>query len=159
MSIVTGKQIQDKAKKPCTTDFKPKPVTNLEFLEKYKVEVKKVLHKSVVISDEEVEGIRGLDTIDFSMMPKNTPRCIYALEHGVMVPGIGERSEIFLRLAAYYRNQGYPKEKAFNALKAVSRMNSMLYPEADPMDKTEIYNTSIKSAYSDNWKQIPGPGS
>lgn len=153
---LTVEQIQEKAKKPCTTDFKPKPVTNLEFLDKYKVEVKKVLHKSVVISDEEVEGIRGLDTIDFSMMPKNTPRCIYALEHGVMVPGIGERSEIFLRLAAYYRNQGYPKEKAFNALKAVSRMNSMLYPEADPMDKTEIYNTSIKSAYSDNWKQIPG---
>ena len=81
-------------------------------------------------------------------MPKNTPRCIYALEHGVMVPGLGERSEIFLRLAAYYRNQGYPKDKAHNALKAVARMNSALYPEAEPMDKVEIYNYSNEGVLS-----------
>jgi KaiC/GvpD/RAD55 family RecA-like ATPase len=153
---LTVDEIKTKAKTPCATDFKPKVVKDLSFLDKYKVEVKRTYGKPVIISEEEFEGIRGLDTIDFSKMPKYVPRCVYALEHGIMVPGIGERSEIFLRLAAYYRNQGYNKDKAHNALKAVARLNSELYPEADPMDKTEIYNTAIKSAYSENWKQVPG---
>lgn len=128
---------------------------DLSFLDKFKT-APVVKPKSVVVDTTELDGIRGLDDIDFSQCPKNKPRCIFALEHGVMVPGIGERSGLYLRLASYYRNQGLAKEVAYSALKGISRLNSRLYPEHKPFSKDEIWNTSVNSAYGKAWKQIPG---
>lgn len=131
------------------------PTQDLSFLERFKTApIPKP--KSVVVDTTELNGIRGLDDINFNECPKNKPRCIFALEHGVMIPGIGERSELFLRLASYYRNQGLAKEVAYNALKGISRLNSRLYPEHKPFTKEEIFNTTINSAYGKTWKQIPG---
>lgn len=131
------------------------PVQDLSFLDKFAYAIPQK-PKSVVVNSTDVDGIRGLDEIDFTTCPKNKPRCIFALEHGVMIPGIGERSEMFLRLASYYRNQGLVKDVAYNTLKGISRLNAQLYPEHKPFTKEEIYNTSINSAYGKTWKQIPG---
>jgi KaiC/GvpD/RAD55 family RecA-like ATPase len=149
-------QIKEKAKQKSSADaFKAIPLEDVSVLDKFK---KPTFQKpqSVVVSTSEVDGIRGLDEIDFSQCPKTKPRCIFALEHGVMVPGVGERSELYLRLASYYRNQGFAKDVAYNALKGIARLNSRLYPEADVFSKDELWNTAISSAYSKTWKQIPG---
>lgn len=148
-------QIKSKAKLKSLKIYKTVTVSETSFLDKYRKKITKS-NKPVIVDVEEVDGIRGLDTIDFNKMPKHIPRCVYALEHGVMVPGVGERSQIFLRLAAYYRNQGDSKDKAYNSLRAVARLNSRLYPEAELFTKDEIWNTSINSAYSDSWKQVVG---
>lgn len=131
------------------------PVKNTAIFNKFK---KPTFSKpvSVIVSSEEVDGIRGLDSVDFTQCPKNKPRCIFALEHGVMVPGLGERSELYLRLASYYRNQGMAKEVAYSALKGIARLNAWLYPDSEPFTKEELFNTSVNSAYSKSWKQIPG---
>ncbi|HEY8365683.1 MAG TPA: DnaB-like helicase C-terminal domain-containing protein [Bacteroidia bacterium] len=152
---LTVDQIIERASNPGV--LKPANVIqNTEFLNEFKK--KNTPAQSVAVDVEEVEGIRGINTIDWSTMPKNMPRCFYALEHGIMVPGQGERNHLFLRLAAYYRNQGYNKEKAYNSLKATARLNAKLYPEAKPYDKTELWNTVISSVYSNGpgWKPVAG---
>jgi KaiC/GvpD/RAD55 family RecA-like ATPase len=151
---LTLDQIKEKAKTKSNT-FNVTPVEDVSIFDKFK---KLTFQKpqSVVVSSTTVNGIRGLDEIDFTQCPKTKPRCIFALEHGVMVPGVGERSELYLRLASYYRNQGFAKDVAYNALKGIARLNSRLYPEAAPFSKNELWNTAISSAYSKAWKQIPG---
>lgn len=123
---------------------------------KFQIKKAKKLAEEIKNSSEEIDGIRGLDKIDFSKMPKDIPRCIYALEHGIMVPGRGERSEIFRALAVYYRNQGKPKRQTHNILKSIAALNVELYPEHEPFDKVEIWNTVVTSAYNGTYKQIPG---
>lgn len=147
-------QIREKAKQKSDM-YKVSEVQDASIFDKYK---KPSFQKpqSVIVSSTTVDGIRGLDEIDFTQCPKTKPRCIFALEHGVMVPGVGERSELYLRLASYYRNQGFAKDVAYNALKGIARLNSRLYPEAEPFSKDELWNTAISSAYSKAWKQIPG---
>ncbi len=149
-------EIKKKASFKTVLGFTPKSVENLAFLDKYKVVTKpKVLQ--VVTTDTET-GINGLDTIDFTQCPRTTPRCIYALSKGIMVPGEGERNAIFFRLAAYYKNQGHSKEETHGLLKGIARNNSLLYPNAEPFKKQEIWNTVLSSVYSPsaNWKAIPG---
>jgi len=147
-------QIKEKAKNK-SKNYEVRPVDDLTFLDKFK-STPQVKPKTTSVQVSEENGIRGLDEIDFTQCPKTKPRCIFALEHGVMVPGIGERSQLYLRLASFYRNQGFAKDVAYNALKGISRLNYKLYPEHDPFSKDELWNTAINSAYSKSWKQMPG---
>lgn len=152
---LTVEQIKEKAKNKVIGTFVPKPIANVSFVDKFK-NIKAQTPIQVNIDTDE-SGIRGLDTIDFSKCPRNIPRCIYALTHGVMQSGIGERNTIFLRLAAFYKNQGMTKDVCYNTLKGISRENARLYPEHEPFDKDEIWNTVVNSVYSgDAWKTIPG---
>lgn len=113
----------------------------------------------VVVTETPDSGeLRGIRNVDFSKCPKTTPRCIYALEHGIMVPkeinpAWGGRSNLFFRLATYYRNQGKDKEVAHNLLKGIARLNAMIYKECEPISKEEIYNQHIASAYSSKSKE------
>lgn len=148
---LTPDQIRAKAKNRSEL-FAAKPMKDVVFLDKYsKTEVKKRA-ASVAVNVSDDNGIRGLSDIDYSKCPKTKPRCIFALEQGVMRSGIGERNAIFLRLAAYYRNQGYTKDVAYNVLKGIARENARLYPEHLAFTKDEIWNTVINSAYSDAGK-------
>lgn len=150
-------QIKQRATKPSTSTFVPVPTDNLKFIDTYKILYAQKPKSVVVDSTEEVDGIRGIDTIDFNECPKTTPRCIFALSKGIMKAGAGERNVLFLRLAAYYRNQGLAKEVALNTLVGVAELNAKLYPEADPYTKSELENTVINSVFnSKNFKQIPG---
>lgn len=150
--------IKLKAKDPIPSTFVPVPLTDLTFLDKYSKMSEQMENKSVVVDVSDVDGIRGLDKIDFDKCPKNTPRCIYALSHGVMQSGIGERNLVFHKLATYYKNQGLSKDLAYNTLKGTARLNGELYPEEDAFTKEELWNTVISSVYSDSnsWKTIPG---
>lgn len=153
---MTVEDIKDLAKAPreYVNDFEP--VTDLTFLDKYN---KKPTHTStpVVVSADD-NDIRGLDKVDFKKCPKAMPRCVYALTHGVMQSGAGHRSAVFLRLAAFYMNQGQTKEAAYGALKGIARDNARLYPEHEPFTAEEIWNTAIQSVYGEHstWEARPG---
>lgn len=152
----TVDQIKAKAKLPTNSNFVPTVVQDTAFLEPLKEAANKP--QSVQVSGEEIDGVRGLEDIDFDLCPPHMPRCLYALSKGIMVPGRGERNAIFLRLAKYYQNQGLDKEACYGALKGIARLNSQLYPEASPYNKDEIWNTVISSTYGENngWEQRPG---
>lgn len=154
---LTPDQIRAKAKNKSEL-FAAKPMKDVNFLEKYSATEVKKRPASVVVNVSDDAGIRGLAEIDYTKLPKTKPRCIFALEQGVMRSGVGERNAIFLRLAAYYRNQGYTKDVAYNVLKGIARENGRLYPEHPAFTKDEIWNTVINSAYSDagKFKVIPG---
>lgn len=143
LSDLTIEQIKELAKQPRKLEATIKPHVDLTFLDSIKVEPIKT--KQVVV-DIGNSSIRGLDGIDFNKCPKTTPRCIYALTHGVMVPG--ERSRTFFILSRYFRNQGFDKDVCYNTLKGIARKNSELYPESDPIPKDEIWNQHVASAYS-----------
>lgn len=148
-------QIKEMAKNPQPAT-KVQEFTNTDILNSFKTVKTKKVQQVIVEADE--SGIRGLEQVDYTSCPKTKPRCIHALEHGVMMPGVGERNKIFLRLAAYYRNQGETKETAYGKLKAVARENARLYPDAEPFKKEEIFNTVISSVFAKNgaWKVMPG---
>lgn len=118
--------------------------TEVDF-NKYAIEVKKV-EVIPVESEEDENGIRGLDLIDFTKCPKSMPRCYYILSKGVAVPG--ERSRVFHILAKYYRNQGYDQRVTHGTLKGIAELNHQLYPEFDKITKEEIFTQHIASAYS-----------
>jgi replicative DNA helicase len=150
-------QIKDSAKTPSPGAFTPTPAENLKFIDAFKLLYMQKPASVVVDSTEEIDGIRGLDTIDFNECPRSMPRCIFALSKGVMKPGIGDRNVLFLRLAAYYRNQGMAKELALGTLTGIAELNAKLYPESEPYTKSELENTVIKSVYgSTTFKQMPG---
>lgn len=101
-----------------------------------------------IVKSKEIEGVKGLDLINFKKINKGYPRCIYALLQGIMIPGRGERSRIYLRLACFLRNQGFDKEHTHNLLKATIRKNAQLYGGSEQYDKKELWNTAIKSAFN-----------
>lgn len=149
LTELTMDQIKEKAKTKSETQL-PSPVLDVSFLEKYtNKEAPKKKSLSVEVDVDSETGIRGINEIDFSRCPKAKPRCIFGLEHGIMQSGVGERNAIFLRLAAYYRNQGYTKDVAYNLLKGVARENARLYSDQEPFKKDEIWNTVITSVYSE----------
>lgn len=153
-------EIKEQAKsKPTTEIYKTTPIQDStlnaiirSFIEEPKKEAQS---KAVVVDDYGDDEVRGINDIDYTLCPKSVPRCIHALSKGVMKPG--ERNAAFLRLAAYYKNQGMDKEVAFSTLKGVSRLNARLYPDYDAVGKDEIWNTVVSSVFdSEDWKQIAG---
>lgn len=116
----------------------------------YKDFIKEEPKKSVVVDTKEtVDGVRGLDTINFKKCPNYMPRCMYALSKGVMVPGRGERHTIYLGLARFWKNQGYTDKETYRLLKATSEANAAIYPESTPYNKDRIWNEIIVSVYDD----------
>lgn len=144
LSIV---DIKARAKKTVNLDREVVPVADASFVEDFKVV------KPVVV--DSFDGDSGsTDTIDFSKCPATMPRCLFAMSLGHMAPG--SRSRLFFRLAAYYRGQGMDKEANFGALKGVARLNARIYPDADPIDKEEIWNQHIATTYGPNAKYSVG---
>lgn len=115
--------------------------------------------KSIVVASTDIEGVRGLKTIDFARCPKNWPRCIYAMTKGIMVPGVGERHSIFLALTRFFRNQGYDTQHTHRLLKGVAELNHALYPETDLYDKETIWHECVQSVYDDKDNKFLNNGS
>lgn len=149
-------QIKKKAENPFRLGFKPVPVKDLSMFDKFKKEMFKF--KPVVSEDsKDFQGIKGLDLINFNECPRTTPRCIYALSHGVMQAGNGERNALFLRLASYYRNQGMTKEVCLSTLVGIANENAKLYPEANAYTKQELEDTVVNSVFTSKaFKLMPG---
>lgn len=131
------------------------PVEDVSAIEAFNKPPQRTFKPVVIDANDDVRGIRE---IDFSKCPKTTPRCVYALTHGIVQSGNGERSAVFLRLAAYYKNQGMSKEATYGALKGVARDNARLYPEHEPYTAGELWNNIISSAFKENghWQTRPG---
>lgn len=126
---------KEKAKQP-SNNFITAPIKDGSFLDKYR-EAKK--SKSVVVEYEQTEGsLQGLDKVDFERCGNDMPRCLYAASQGVMQTGVGKRNAIFLRLAAYYRNQGLPKEAVIKLLEGVSELNHAYNSDSDAFPVDEI---------------------
>jgi hypothetical protein len=136
--------IKELAAKPSDFEEAVEP-TDFDFRQYMTVKPAK---RQVIVTDSSVDenGIVGLDSIDFTQIPKGMPRCFFALSKGIMIPG--ERSRMFHILAKYYRNQGYEKVVTHRILKGVAELNSQLYPGAKLIDKIEIWNEHCGSAYS-----------
>lgn len=148
--------IKKLAKAPGPWEDTTIPLENIGFIEK--VLASKPEKSSVIVdlsSVEEIDGIRGINSIDFRKA-KNIPKCIYALSQGVMKPGVGHRHHIFLHLGNYYRNQGHNKEVVHNMLKGIARLNKNLYPEHAEFSKEEIWNNVIKMVFADENAINPG---
>lgn len=156
LTSLTLDQIKKKAENPFRLNFKPSPVKDLSMFDAFKKEMTKF--RSVVTEDsKDFNGIKGLDLINFDECPRTTPRCIYALSHGVMQAGNGERNALFLRLASYYRNQGMTKDVCLSTLVGIANENTKLYPEADPYTKQELEDTVVNSVYTSKaFKLMPG---
>lgn len=113
--------------------------------------------QSVVVNEdvEEIDGIRGMTTIDFKK-GRGVPKCIYALSQGIMVPSRGQRHEIFLHLGNYYRNQGHNAQVTEGILEGVAKLNKGLYPEAEEFGSSEIKHSIIKMVFADEQKHNVG---
>lgn len=157
LSTLSIEAIKKKAEQPSISSFKPVVFKNVFVFDKLKNDNTKLKPVITAYTGKDIAGIRGLDTINYDACPKPMPRCLYALSHGVMQSGGGERNALFLRLAAYYRGQGMPKEVALMTLQGVAAENAKLYPEHDMYTREELENTVINSVYSSReFKQIPG---
>ena len=144
-------RIRAKAVKPIPgAIFASQPINNDLFVQTHKKPLKS---KSVVVEID--TDINGVEDIDFDKCPKDMPRCLYAMSKGIMVSGIGERSAIFLRLCAYWRNRGYDKEMVRSMLGNVSINNVNLYPDSDAFTAHDI-DLCIQNIYSNNWEQVTG---
>lgn len=129
------------------------PLQDLTLIDNY-VKIKQdIKRKSVVVDEDvkEINGIRGLNTVDFKK-GKGVPKCIYALSQGVMVPGKGQRHEVFLHLGNYYRNQGHNPVVVEGILKGIAKLNFKLYPEHAEFSDYEIKNSILKMVFSDEEK-------
>jgi len=147
--------IKEMAKAPKMVNPVKSIVEDIKFLDEFREKIKPK-PQSVIVSADDDEEIKGLSSVNFEKCPPHTPRCIYALQQGIMQPG--ERGYLFFRLANYYRNQGLSQGITHRILKGIAELNSTLYPDADPITKEEIWTKHIASAYSkqSNFKQIPG---
>ena len=139
-------EIKKKAKNPNYVNKQITP-TSIDFSSFNTVPEK--ANKAVIVGEvEEIDGIRGLNDIDFTKCPKDRPKCIHALLQGVMVPSRGERYHILLHLGNYLRNQGFDKEGVYGHLKGLVRKNSALYPDAEGWDKDRLWNQVITQVFN-----------
>lgn len=147
-------KIKELAKSPQDAVDTTVPLGDMELIDKF-VNFRRDLKskKSVVVDEdiEEVNGIRGLNQINFKK-GRGIPKCIYALSQGIMVPGKGQRHEIFLHLGNYYRNQGHSAEVVEGILAGIAALNHKLYPEHDEFSKSEIKSSVIKMVFSEDEK-------
>ena len=147
-------QIKALAKSPGTWEVATEPLENIDFISKI-LQTTPKKQPNVIVDVEEVDGIRGIEQIDFKKA-RNIPKCIYGLSQGIMKPGVGHRHHVMLHLSNFYRNQGHDKEVVHNILKGVARLNKNLYPEAEEFSKEEIWNTIIKMSFADSTPSNPG---
>jgi replicative DNA helicase/DNA primase catalytic subunit len=146
-------KIKELAKAPQEIEDNTIPLQDLTLIDNF-VNFKKSIKQNTVTSTaptEEIDGIRGLTTIDFKR-GKGIPKCIYALSQGVCVPGKGHRHETMLHLGNYYRNQGHNKVVVENILSGIAELNSNLYPEHERFSDYEIKNSVSKMVFADDNK-------
>jgi len=149
---LTMQQIKDLAKQPRFMDVNLIPIDS-NILVNY-IPVKP---KSVVVDDEaeEVNGIRGLNTVNFNLVPPHEPKCVHALLKGVMLTGQGCRNEVFLALVNYLRNQNKNKEQIISELKQTAKFNHELNPDVAVFTEAEI-KAKVNAAFSSKLEQYPG---
>lgn len=87
--------------------------------------------------------------VDLTMCPPGYRRCIYALEQGDIGPS--QRHEAILRLAAFYKAQGFSREHAGDQIFEALEKRHEIYIDANPTDEAES-NRDIDQVYNKDWK-------
>lgn len=93
--------------------------------------------------------IMDASELDFKFKPKGFSNCKFAIMNGFFPSG--KRSNALMALGATCRAQGYPKEVAYNMLKAAARMQGQLH-NTEPFSKEEIWNNIVEQMYKSTWK-------
>lgn len=150
LNSMKEKDIRELAAEPRFEEFDVAEVDVSEIKEKYKVASKprmEVKLPSTNLSGNTV--IEFDDSIDFSMCPPGQRRCVYALEQGHYGPS--ERHAAILRLAAFYRGNGFSRTHAGNLIYESLKNRALVHPEASEPNAQEC-DRDIDQVYSDDWK-------
>lgn len=153
------KDIREMAKEPRfeEVDFKDIDATSIKDTYSKKVEIAKSVTSNVTQLRQKGDPASPSPDIkyemsskvDFSMCPPGHRRCIYALEQGDFGPS--ERHSAILRLAAYYRGQGYSRKHADNLIGEALHFRSLIHPDTKAPNMEEC-NRDVNEVYSDEWK-------
>lgn len=94
------------------------------------------------------KSINDMDDLDFSRLPPTKRRCIFVLENGHF--GHGERENACVRLAAYYRGQGFSKDHVLSLVKIALEKRSKIYTNLSlygDQDTERIVDTVFDSGW------------
>jgi hypothetical protein len=87
--------------------------------------------------------------IDMTNKPKWMSPCKYALSLGHYKQG--QRSNVLVRLAATYKNQGFFKEQVYYTLKATQERAFVLHGTSK-LSKDELWKTVVEVVFADSWR-------
>lgn len=87
--------------------------------------------------------------LDLTMRPKWLTNWKYAMQLGYFPMGC--RNKALLILCATYKNNGFPKQIAYQMLQEVAKSQGEIF-EKEPIDKKEIWITIINEVYGSAWK-------
>lgn len=139
-------KVKEIAAEPRYEEFEVEPIDASKVKEKYAALQKE---KPALTS---VEGGKAADSqspVDLSLCPPGYRKCIYALEQGDIGPS--QRHEAILRLAAFYKAQGFSREHAGEQIFQALERRQDIYIDANPTNEAES-NRDIDQVYNKDWK-------
>lgn len=151
LSKYSEADVRKMAAEPRFEEFDSVPVSAKDLLKKYakKISNAKKVQKNNVTQLHPDKGGQVSNDVDFSMCPPGHRRCVYALEQGHYGPS--ERHTALIRLAAYYRGQGFSRKHAGDLIYKSLENRKVVFPDCNDPDITEC-ERDIDQIYSDDWK-------
>lgn len=139
-------EIKELASEPRYEEFDVKPVDAEVLKTKYKAIQK---DKPVLTSVEGGATDISQSPVDFSMCPPGHRKCIYALEQGDISPS--QRHEAIMRLAAFYKANGFSREHAGEMIFDALEKRHDIYIDANQTNEAEC-NRDIDQVYNKDWR-------
>lgn len=141
--------VKEIAKEPRYEEFDITPVEAETLKQKYKEKQKEKPALTSIQGGAVDSAAPSVSPIDFSMCPPGHRKCIYALEQGDIGPS--QRHEAILRLAAFYKAQGFSREHASEQIFQALEHRGDIYIDINPTDEAES-NRDIDQVYNRDWK-------
>ena len=141
LTALSVEAIKDLARNQRTAEFDT-VVADAEFL---KTKYPKAAIMEVVPS---CTSVNTIDDLDLSKLPPSRRRCIYILENGHF--GHGERENACIRLAAYYRGQGFSKEHVVSLLTIALEKRSHIYTNLNEYAESDTERI-VNTVFSQGW--------
>jgi len=142
-------EIKKLASEPRFEEFDLKPVDADDLKKKYKAAQKEKPELKSVQGGATGESQQSASPVDLAMCPPGYRKCIYALEQGDIGPG--QRHEAILRLAAFYKANGFSREHAGDQIFEALERRQEVYIDANQTNEPEC-NRDIDQVYNRDWK-------
>lgn len=149
-------KIKELAVEPRYESFEIDPVDAEEMRKKYKAiqkekpQLSSVPGSAMHENGDPSEAYAELGgPVDFSMCPPGHRRCIYALEQGDIGPG--QRHEAIMRLAAFYKAQGFSREHAGEQIMDALEKRQEIYLDANAINDQECAR-DIDQVFNKDWR-------
>lgn len=155
LQTLTLKDIKDAAVEPRYEEFDVQPIDATSVKQKYKDKQKEKPSLSSVGgatgSELSADGTKVVtqSPVNLDSCPPGYRRCIYALEQGDIGPG--QRHEAIIRLAAFYKAQGFSRDHAGDQIFEALERRQEIYIDTKPVEEIEC-NRDIDQVYSDSWQ-------